>query len=132
MTTSNTPVMDALVDFVLGLELAALPPAVIEAANRSMIDWLGTAIRGSIEPLADAMAAVIAATGGARRRRSGAAVRRRARCSHRSPTVLRATRSTSTIRTCRPCFTAPPPSRRSCSRSENGGVPPAPTRSRRS
>jgi len=64
MTTSHTPVMDALVDFALGLELAALPPAVVEAANRSMTDWLGTAIRGSIEPLADAIAAVIAATGG--------------------------------------------------------------------
>ena len=64
MTTSRTPVMDALVDFALGLELAALPPAVVEAANRSMTDWLGTAIRGSIEPLADAIAAVIAATGG--------------------------------------------------------------------
>ena len=64
MTTSSTPVMDALVDFVLGLELAALPPAVVDAANRSMTDWLGTAIRGSIEPLADAIAAVVAATGG--------------------------------------------------------------------
>ena len=64
MTTSNTPVMDVLVDFVLGLELAAAPPAVVEAANRSMTDWLGTAIRGSIEPLADAIAAVITTTGG--------------------------------------------------------------------
>src|SRR5262245_11512531 len=64
MTTGKTPVMDALVDSVLGLELAAVPPAVIEAANRSMTDWLGTAIRGSIEPLADALATVIAATGG--------------------------------------------------------------------
>jgi len=64
MTTRNTPVMDALVDFVLGLELAALPPAVVEAANRSMTDWLGTALRGSIEPLAEAIAAVVAATGG--------------------------------------------------------------------
>jgi 2-methylcitrate dehydratase PrpD len=64
MTTGKTPVMDALVDFVLGLELAAVPPAVSEAANRSMTDWLGTAIRGSIEPLAEAIAAVIAATGG--------------------------------------------------------------------
>lgn len=64
MTTGKTPVMDALVDFVLGLELAALPPAVVEAANRSVTDWLGTAIRGSIEPLADAIARVIAATGG--------------------------------------------------------------------
>ena len=64
MTTRNTPVMDGLVDLVLGLEVAALPPAVVEAANRSMTDWLGTAIRGSIEPLADAIATVIAAMGG--------------------------------------------------------------------
>src|SRR5215471_10347767 len=64
MTTRNTPVMDALVDFVLGLELAALPPAVVEAANRSMTDWLGTALRGSIEPLAEAIASVVTATGG--------------------------------------------------------------------
>src|SRR5262249_28452439 len=64
MTTSTPPVMDALVDFALGLELAALPPAVVEAANRSITDWLGTAIRGSIEPLADAIAAVVAASGG--------------------------------------------------------------------
>jgi hypothetical protein len=35
MTTSKTPVMDALVDFVLGLELAAVPPAVI---SRESID----------------------------------------------------------------------------------------------
>ena len=47
-----------------GLELAAVPPAVVEAANRSMTDWLGTAIRGSVEPLADAIATVIAAMGG--------------------------------------------------------------------
>ena len=64
MTARNTPVMDGLVDLVLGLEVAALPPAVVEAANRSMTDWLGTAIRGSIEPLADAIATVIAAMGG--------------------------------------------------------------------
>ncbi len=64
MTAENTPVMDALVDFVLGLELEAVPPAVVEAANRSMTDWLGTAIRGSIEPLAEPIAIVIAATGG--------------------------------------------------------------------
>jgi 2-methylcitrate dehydratase PrpD len=62
--TEPTPVMDGLVDFVLDLETAALPPAVIEAASRSLTDWLGTAVRGAAEPLADAIAAVIAATGG--------------------------------------------------------------------
>jgi len=56
--------MDALVEFVLGLETAAVPPAVVEAAGRSITDWLGTAIRGSAEPLADAIGAVIRATGG--------------------------------------------------------------------
>jgi 2-methylcitrate dehydratase PrpD len=64
MNQGPTPVMDALVDFVLGLELAALPPAVVDAANRSMTDWLGTAIRGAVEPLADALGKVIVASGG--------------------------------------------------------------------
>lgn len=64
MQKASTPVMDGLVDFVLGLELASLPPAVVEAASRSMTDWLGTAIRGANEPLADAISRVIAATGG--------------------------------------------------------------------
>jgi 2-methylcitrate dehydratase PrpD len=57
-------VMDALVEFVLDLELASLPADVIEGANRSMTDWVGTAIRGAKEPLAGAIDAVIAATGG--------------------------------------------------------------------
>jgi 2-methylcitrate dehydratase PrpD len=56
--------MDALVDFVLGVEAASLPPAVIEAASRSMTDWLGTAIRGAAEPLSSSLAAVIGASGG--------------------------------------------------------------------
>jgi 2-methylcitrate dehydratase PrpD len=64
MDSRSTPVLDALVDFVLGLEVASLPPAVVEAAGRAMTDWLGTAIRGAAEPLADALAAVIGATGG--------------------------------------------------------------------
>src|SRR5262245_44829905 len=64
MHDGQTPVMDALVDFVLGLETASLPPAVIEAANRSITDWFGTAVRGAAEPLAAALASVIAASGG--------------------------------------------------------------------
>jgi 2-methylcitrate dehydratase PrpD len=64
MHDGPTPVMDALVEFVLGLEAASLPPAVIEASNRSITDWLGTAIRGAAEPLAGALTAVIAASGG--------------------------------------------------------------------
>ena len=64
MPETQTPVMDALVDFVLGLETAAVPPAVVEAASRSITDWLGTAIRGAAETLADAIGAVIRATGG--------------------------------------------------------------------
>ncbi|MGH7343431.1 MAG: MmgE/PrpD family protein [Candidatus Rokuibacteriota bacterium] len=56
--------MDGLIDLILGLELASLPPAVIEAAGRSITDWVGTAIRGSREPLAEAIGKVIATTGG--------------------------------------------------------------------
>ena len=61
---SRTPVSDALVDFVLGLELASLPDAVVAAAGLSFTDWVGAAIRGSTEPLAGALDAVVAATGG--------------------------------------------------------------------
>jgi 2-methylcitrate dehydratase PrpD len=61
---AHTPVMDALVEFVLDLEPPSLPPAVVEAAERSMTDWLGTALRGSREPLAGAISAVIDAAGG--------------------------------------------------------------------
>jgi 2-methylcitrate dehydratase PrpD len=64
MHEGPTPVMDALVEWTLGLETAALPPAVTEAASRSITDWLGTAIRGAAEPLAGALAAVIDASGG--------------------------------------------------------------------
>jgi 2-methylcitrate dehydratase PrpD len=60
----KTPVMDALVDIVLGLELASLPADVVAGAQRSMTDWVGTAIRGSVEPLADAIVKVIEQTGG--------------------------------------------------------------------
>ena len=59
-----TPVADALVDFVLGLELGSLPAAVIEAAGLCLTDWLGAALRGSTEPLADALDAVLVAAGG--------------------------------------------------------------------
>jgi 2-methylcitrate dehydratase PrpD len=64
MRHGSTPVMDALVEWILGLEAASLPPAVEEAAGRSLTDWLGTAIRGSAEPLAEAIARVIRASGG--------------------------------------------------------------------
>jgi 2-methylcitrate dehydratase PrpD len=64
MNDGRTPVMDALVGFVLDLEPASLPPAVVDAAGRSVTDWLGTAIRGAAEPLAGALATVIQATGG--------------------------------------------------------------------
>jgi hypothetical protein len=37
MQDGRTPVIDALVDFALGLEMASLPPAVIEAAKRSIL-----------------------------------------------------------------------------------------------
>ncbi|MGH7398056.1 MAG: MmgE/PrpD family protein, partial [Candidatus Rokuibacteriota bacterium] len=81
MTSENThtPVMSALVEFVLDLEPASLPPAVVDAAERSLTDWLGTTLRGAAEPLADALSAVIDAAGGSpqatvvgRRRRTSA------------------------------------------------------------
>jgi 2-methylcitrate dehydratase PrpD len=65
MDGTRTPVMDALVDFVRELDAASLPTAVVEAASRSITDWLGTAIRGAKEPLAASLAAVIGASGGA-------------------------------------------------------------------
>jgi len=64
VTDGRTPVADALVEFVLGLELGSLPAAVVEAASLSFTDWVGAAVRGSTEPLAGALDAVIAATGG--------------------------------------------------------------------
>lgn len=66
MTEIPTPVTDALIDFALALTPASLPPAVVEAASLCLTDWLGTAIRGSTEPLAGALGAVIAAAGGDR------------------------------------------------------------------
>jgi 2-methylcitrate dehydratase PrpD len=60
----KTPVMDALVEFVLGLETASLPRDIVDAAERSVTDWLGTALRGAREPLAEALGAVVAAAGG--------------------------------------------------------------------
>jgi 2-methylcitrate dehydratase PrpD len=60
----RTPVADALVDFALGLEAGSLPAAVTEAAGLCLTDWIGAAIRGSREPLAAALDAVIVATGG--------------------------------------------------------------------
>lgn len=52
-------------EFALGLEPAALPVDVMDAAERSLTDWLGTALRGAAEPLAAAIGAVIDAAGGA-------------------------------------------------------------------
>jgi len=59
-----TPVADALVDFVLGLDLSSLPDAVAEAAGLCFTDWVGVAIRGSTEPLAGALDTVVGAAGG--------------------------------------------------------------------
>jgi 2-methylcitrate dehydratase PrpD len=61
---ARTPVADALVDFVLGLDLGAIPDAVAEAAGCCLTDWVGVALRGSTEPLAEALDAVVAAAGG--------------------------------------------------------------------
>src|SRR5215470_16289464 len=65
MSATRTPAMDSVVAFVRALDVAALPEAVVEAAGRSITDWLGTAIRGAREPLASSLAAVITASGGA-------------------------------------------------------------------
>ena len=64
VANTRTPVADALVDFVLGLDLGAIPEAVTEAAGCCLTDWVGVALRGSTEPLAEALAAVVAAAGG--------------------------------------------------------------------
>jgi 2-methylcitrate dehydratase PrpD len=61
---ARTPVADALVDFVLSLDLGAMPDAVAEAAGCCLTDWVGVALRGSTEPLAEALDAVLAAAGG--------------------------------------------------------------------
>src|SRR5213594_4130774 len=66
MNEPSTPVTDALVDFALTLTPAAVPPAAMEAARLCVVDWLGTAIRGAAEPLAEALGAVVSATGGER------------------------------------------------------------------
>jgi hypothetical protein len=132
MTTRNTPVMDGLVDFVLGLELAAVPLPVVEAAGRSMTDWLGTAIRGSIEPLADAAARVITAAGG---EPQATIVGRGQRTSALLASLANGAQGHALdfdTRTCRPCSTGPLPSRQSSSRSRSGGMPGAPRRSPRS
>ncbi|MGH2393273.1 MAG: MmgE/PrpD family protein, partial [Candidatus Limnocylindria bacterium] len=63
--SAHAPVMNALVEFVLDLDPATLPAEVVDAAERSLTDWLGTTLRGAAEPLADALSAVIDATGGA-------------------------------------------------------------------
>jgi 2-methylcitrate dehydratase PrpD len=66
MSEPSTPVTDALVDFALTLTPASVPPAAMEAARLCVVDWLGTAIRGAAEPLAEALGAVVSATGGER------------------------------------------------------------------
>jgi 2-methylcitrate dehydratase PrpD len=60
---SSHPVTEALIDFSLGLEPGRLPGPVVEAATACLLDWTGTAIRGSREPLAEALWRVIAAAG---------------------------------------------------------------------
>lgn len=59
------PVAEALIDFALGLEANRLPEPVVEASTACLLDWMGTAIRGAREPLAEALWRVIVAAGGA-------------------------------------------------------------------
>jgi 2-methylcitrate dehydratase PrpD len=65
MTDGRHPVTEALIEFALGLDPKRLPEPVVEAATASVLDWKGTAIRGSREPLAEALDRVVSAAGGA-------------------------------------------------------------------
>ena len=49
---------------MLGLDLGSLPEQVAETASLCLSDWVGVAIRGSTEPLAGVLDAVLTATGG--------------------------------------------------------------------
>ena len=66
MNNGRTPVTDALIEFVREVDAESLPREVREAAGLCLMDWLGTAIRGALEPLAIALHTVIATTGGDR------------------------------------------------------------------
>jgi 2-methylcitrate dehydratase PrpD len=56
---------DALARFTSGLALDDVPPSVVRAVKRLLLDHLGCAAGGSRTPLARAAAAVAAATAGA-------------------------------------------------------------------
>jgi 2-methylcitrate dehydratase PrpD len=59
------PVTEALIEFALRLDPRTLPEPVVDGATACLLDWMGNAIRGSREPLAEALWRVIAAAGGA-------------------------------------------------------------------
>ncbi len=47
---------EELADYIVSLEYDALPPAVQEMAVDCFLDWLGSALRGALEPSAKAVA----------------------------------------------------------------------------
>lgn len=58
------PITDAYTEFVLGLQLDAVPATVAEAAKLRLLDWLGVAVAGGSTPLADILVAVSGSFGG--------------------------------------------------------------------
>jgi 2-methylcitrate dehydratase PrpD len=51
----------SLADFVSSVTLSGLPPEVVHAAKRSLVDWLAAALAGSVEPASVKLREVIAA-----------------------------------------------------------------------
>jgi 2-methylcitrate dehydratase PrpD len=56
--------VERLAEFVAGLRPDDLPRQVVESAKRAILDWLGVAVRGSLEPLADVIRGVAETLGG--------------------------------------------------------------------
>lgn len=50
--------------FIAGLAFPALPPEVVHAARRGVLDWIGCALAASRHPTLDRLIAVLQATGG--------------------------------------------------------------------
>ncbi len=65
MTPQRMPPLHTNIDraaaFVAGLDGAALPPDVIDAAKKCLVDWMGVAIGARDEPAARAVRATVAA-----------------------------------------------------------------------
>ncbi len=57
-------ISNALASFITGCSYDSLPPDIQEFAKECLLDWLGSAIRGSVEPPAQIYAGVAAEEGG--------------------------------------------------------------------